>query len=475
MQPDTPDNRTIALQQLLKRQRAAFQMNPMPSAGQRKGHLNQLASALKAFRHRLAEAVDMDFSGRSRDETLLAEIFPSLEGIRYAVDHVDRWMRPDRRRVGLIFQPAQARVLYQPLGVVGVISPWNYPVYLTIGPLTGALAAGNRVMIKSSEYTPNTTQTIREMLAVGFADDHISVVTGDADVAAAFSRLDFDHLLFTGSTAVGRHVMRAAAENLTPVTLELGGKSPALVAPGYPIDTAAERIAFGKCFNAGQTCIAPDYLLCPENRLDAFVKAFSAAVARLYPTMAANPDYTAIVNKRQFNRLSGCLTDAREKGGRLVQINPSADLFSDTGKMPMWLVLEPSSDMTVMQEEIFGPILPVVTYRRLSEAVDYVNDRPRPLALYYFDENRKRTQSVLDQTRSGGVCINDTLAHVAQDDLPFGGIGQSGMGAYHGETGFLTFSKVRPVFTRGRLNSTRLAWPPYGRHIHRWLYRFLLR
>lgn len=475
MQPNMPDKPHLALQQLLKHQRAAFQMNPMPSADQRKGHLRQLAAALKAFRHRLAEAIDADFNGRSRDETLLAEIFPSLEGIRYAADLVNRWMRPDRRRVGMIFQPAQARVLYQPLGVVGVISPWNYPVYLTIGPLTGALAAGNRVMIKASEYTPNTTQTLREMLAGVFADDHVSVVTGDADVAAAFSRLDFDHLLFTGSTAVGRHVMRAAADNLTPVTLELGGKSPAMIAPDYPIDTAAERIAFGKCFNAGQTCIAPDYLLCPENRLDAFVEAFSTAVTRLYPTMAANPDYTAIVNQRQFNRLSGCLTDAREKGGRLVEISPSADAFSDTGKMPVWLVLEPTGDMTVMQAEIFGPILPVVSYRRVSEAIDYVNGRPRPLALYYFDENRKRTQRVLDQTRSGGVCINDTLAHVAQENLPFGGIGQSGMGAYHGRAGFLTFSKARPVFSRGRLNSTRLAWPPYGRRIHSWLYRFLLR
>lgn len=475
MQPNMPDKPHLALQQLLKHQRAAFQMNPMPSADQRKGHLRQLAAALKAFRHRLAEAIDADFNGRSRDETLLAEIFPSLEGIRYAADLVNRWMRPDRRRVGMIFQPAQARVLYQPLGVVGVISPWNYPVYLTIGPLTGALAAGNRVMIKASEYTPNTTQTLREMLAGVFADDHVSVVAGDADVAAAFSRLDFDHLLFTGSTAVGRHVMRAAADNLTPVTLELGGKSPAMIAPDYPIDTAAERIAFGKCFNAGQTCIAPDYLLCPENRLDAFVEAFSTAVTRLYPTMAANPDYTAIVNQRQFNRLSGCLTDAREKGGRLVEISPSADAFSDTGKMPVWLVLEPTGDMTVMQAEIFGPILPVVSYRRVSEAIDYVNGRPRPLALYYFDENRKRTQRVLDQTRSGGVCINDTLAHVAQENLPFGGIGQSGMGAYHGRAGFLTFSKARPVFSRGRLNSTRLAWPPYGRRIHSWLYRFLLR
>jgi coniferyl-aldehyde dehydrogenase len=475
MPPDTTDKRVFSMQQAFNRQHAAFQLNPVPSADQRKAHLRRLASALKANRHRLAEALDLDFKGRSRDETLLAEIYPSLEGIRYAANHVSRWMRPDRRQVGLIFQPARARVLYQPLGVVGVISPWNYPVFLTIGPLTAALAAGNRVMIKASEYTPTTTKTIREMLADIFPDDHVSVVTGDADVAAAFSRLDFDHLLFTGATHVGRQVMRAAAEKLTPVTLELGGKSPALVAPDYPIETAAGRIAFGKCFNAGQTCIAPDYLLCPENRLDAFVKAFSAAVAHMYPTMAANPDYTAIVNPRQLNRLSGYLSDAREQGGRLVEINPSSEAFSDTCKMPVWLVLEPTRAMTVMQEEIFGPILPVITYRHLSEAVDYVNSRPRPLALYYFDENRKRAQTVINQTRSGGVCINDTLAHVAQDDLPFGGIGESGMGAYHGKTGFMTFSKAQPVFERGRINGTRLAWPPYGRRIHRWLYRFLFR
>jgi coniferyl-aldehyde dehydrogenase len=475
MPSETPDNRFLAMQHLLTCQRDAFQLDPMPSAGIRKGHLRQLAAALKAFRHRFAEAIDQDFNGRSHDETLLAEIYPSLEGLRHAANHVSRWMRPDRRRVGLIFQPARAWVLYQPLGVVGIISPWNYPVYLTIGPLTAALAAGNRVMIKASEYTPNTTQLLREMIAEQFSDDHVSVITGDGNVAAAFSRLDFDHLLFTGATAVGRRVMRAAADNLTPVTLELGGKSPAIVAPDYPIETAAGRIAFGKCFNAGQTCIAPDYLLCPENRLDAFVKAFSAAVARMYPSMAANPDYTAIVNRRQFDRLSGYLADARKKGGRLVEINPSAEVFSDTMKMPVWLVLEPSPAMTVMQEEIFGPILPILTYHQLSEAIDEVNRRPRPLALYYFDENRKHAQTVLNQTRSGGVCINDTLAHVAQDNLPFGGIGASGMGAYHGESGFLTFSKARSVFERGRLNSTRLAWPPYGQRIQRWLYRFLLR
>jgi len=463
------------MQQILKRQRLAFEKDPMPTAEQRKGHLRRLAASLKAHRHRLAEAVDADFHGRSRDETMLAEIFPSLEGIRHALDHVQRWMRPERRRVSLIFQPARARVVPQPLGVVGIIAPWNYPVYLTIGPLTGALAAGNRVMIKTSEFTPATTLAIRKMLGEVFGNEQVAVITGEADVAAAFSRMGFDHLLFTGSTAVGRRVMRAAAENLTPVTLELGGKSPAIVAPGYPIDSAAARIAFGKCFNAGQTCIAPDYLLCPQDGRDAFVHAFCAAVRRMYPHMAANPDYTAIVNRRHYRRLSGYLDDIRDKGGRLVEINPSSESMDGTGKLPPWLVIDPSDAMTAMQEEIFGPILPIVTYRHLSEAIGYINQRPRPLALYYFDDDRSRIRTVVNRTRSGGVCLNDTLAHIAQDELPFGGIGQSGMGAYHGEAGFRTFSHLRPVFQRGRLNSTRLAWPPYGSAIHRWLYRYLLR
>lgn len=475
MQADHSEKRIADMQRQMDLQRKAFLKNPVPSADRRKDHLKRLADALRRYRHRLADAIDLDFSGRSRDETLLAEIFPSLQGIRHAGRHVEHWMKPSKRRVDIIFQPARARVLYQPLGVVGIISPWNYPVYLTIGPLTAALAAGNRTMIKVSEFTPHTSEILREMLAGIFDTDQVTVVTGDAEVAAAFARLPLDHLLFTGSTAVGRRVMRAAADNLTPVTLELGGKSPALVAPGYPVATAAKRIAFGKCFNAGQTCTAPDFLLCPRDQLDAFVIAFSKAVSRMYPDMAANPDYTAIANQRQFNRLSGCLADARRRGARLVEVNPGNEDLSTSGKMPVWLVLDPTESMIVMQEEIFGPILPIVAYGQISEAIGFINQRPRPLALYYFDENRKRTRQVLDQTRSGGVCINDTLAHVAQEELPFGGIGQSGMGEYHGQAGFLTFSKARAVFSRGRINSTRLAWPPYGRAVHRWLYRLLFR
>ncbi len=459
----------------LIRQRHAFGRHPMSSAARRKGHLKQLAAALRTYQGKLASAIDTDFDGRSRDETILAELFPSLAGIRHAMAHVHRWMRVETRGVGLIFQPARARVLYQPLGVVGVIAPWNYPVYLTIGPLTGALAAGNRVMIKTSEFTPATAEVLREMLAGIFAEDHVCVVTGEADVAAAFSKLPFDHLFFTGSTTVGRHVMRAAADNLTPVTLELGGKSPTLLAPGYPVERAAERIAFGKCFNAGQTCIAPDYLLCPADREESFLTAFSAAVNRLYPTMVSNPDYTAIINQRQYRRLNGHLDDARSKAGRLVEINPAGERFDGSNKMPIWLIRQPNDAMTIMQDEIFGPILPIVTYRRMAQAIDHINDRPRPLAMYVFDHDRQRIRTILDRTRSGGVCLNDTLAHVAQDDLPFGGIGESGMGDYHGRAGFQTFSKARPVFSRGPINSTQLAWPPYGGRLQRWLNRFLLR
>jgi coniferyl-aldehyde dehydrogenase len=399
MPPPMKDPSTTQLQRQLENQRRAFRAQPMPPASRREIHLKRLAAALKSYRHELAAAVDADFNGRSRDETILGELFPSLEGVRHAIHHVHRWMRAESRRVGLIFQPARARVIYQPVGVVGVIAPWNYPVYLTIGPLTAALAAGNRVMIKASEFTPITANVLRKMLAGTFAEDHVCLVNGGADVAAAFSQLAFDHLFFTGSTTVGRHVMRAAADNLTPVTLELGGKSPALLAPDYPVDRTAGRIAFGKCFNAGQTCIAPDYLLCPENRVDDFVDAFAGAVGRLYPTMAGNPDYTAIVNRRHLRRLRGYLEDARAKGARLIEINPARERFDGTGKMPLWLVRDPDDAMAVMQDEIFGPILPIVPYRRMFQAVDYIDNRPRPLAMYVFDNDRRRTRTILDRTR----------------------------------------------------------------------------
>ncbi|MBC3958048.1 coniferyl aldehyde dehydrogenase [Pseudomonas triticifolii] len=452
-------------------QRAAFSANPMPPAEQRLQWLKQLGKLLSEHRQALIDAIHQDFGHRSADETLLAELLPSLLGIRDARKHLKRWMKPSPRRVGLAFQPASAKVVYQPLGVIGVIVPWNYPLFLAIGPLIGAMAAGNRVMLKLSESTPATGALLKRLFAKAFPEDLIAVVLGEADVGMAFSRLPFDHLLFTGATSIGRHVMRAAAENLTPVTLELGGKSPAIVSHDVPLEHAAERIAFGKTLNAGQTCIAPDYVLVPEDRLAGFVEAYRQAVKRFYPTLADNPDYTAIINQRQFDRLMRYQEDAARKGATIVSLYERGQ----DRRMPFSVLLDVHDDMLVMQDEIFGPLLPVVPYKRIEDAYAYINQRPRPLALYYFGYNKAEQQQVLERTHSGGVCLNDTLMHAAQDDLPFGGVGPSGMGHYHGREGFLTFSQAKAVFTKQRFNAARLIYPPYGRAIQRWVYKLFLR
>ena len=380
-------------------------------------------------------------------------------------------MKPSRRSVGLAFQPASARVLYQPLGVVGIIVPWNYPLYLAIGPLIGALAAGNRVMLKMSESTPATGQLLKDLLAQVFTEDQVAVVLGEADVGIAFSRLPFDHLLFTGSTSIGRQVMRAAADNLTPVTLELGGKSPAIVSASVPLEDAAERIAFGKTLNAGQTCVAPDYVLVPKDRLEGFVEAYRQVIQRFYPQLSDNPDYTSIINPRQYARLQDYLDDAQARGARLL---PLFEQGQDR-RMPHYLLLDVTDGMRVMQGEIFGPLLPVVPYDDLQQALAYVNARPRPLALYYFGYDKAEQQAVLENTHSGGVCLNDTLLHVAQDDLPFGGVGPSGMGHYHGHEGFLTFSKAKGVFVKQRFNAARMIYPPYGKALQKLVYRLFVR
>ena len=454
-------------------QRKAFTGNPMPPAAQRRQWLKSLREALLADQQQLIEAVDTDFSGRSADETLLAELLPSVQGIRHAERHLRRWMRPARRAVGLAFQPASARVLYQPLGVVGIIVPWNYPLFLAIGPLTCALAAGNRVMLKLSEATPASAQALKTLLERVFPEDLVSVVLGEVAVGQAFARLPFDHLLFTGATSVGRQVMLAAAQNLTPVTLELGGKSPAIVSASVPLDAAAERIAFGKTLNAGQTCVAPDYVLVPRERLEAFSDAYSDAVHRFYPRIADNPDYSAIINPRQLQRLQQLLDDARAKGARVVDLYP--DEPRQGRRLPPHLLLQVNDDMHVMQDEIFGPLLPLVPYDSLDDALAYINQRPRPLALYYFGYARAEQEHVLQHSHSGGVCLNDTLLHVAQDDLPFGGIGPSGMGHYHGHEGFLTFSKAKAVLAKQRLNAARLIYPPYGKALQRLVYKLFIR
>lgn len=464
------------LQRIFVAQQDAFKHNRMPSLTERREHLKRLKKALLANQDRLVEAIDKDFGCRSHDETRLAELMPAIQGIDYSLKNLGEWMAPSRRHVSLLFQPASSKVHYQPKGVVGVIVPWNYPLYLAVGPLVSALSAGNRVMLKMSEFTPHCSALLKEIIETQFPFDLVSVINGDAEVAAAFSSKPFDHLLFTGSTNVGRHVMRAAAENLTPVTLELGGKSPAVIAPDATMTDAAKRLAFGKAFNAGQTCVAPDYVLCPADRVNAFVDAFEAAVTKMYPSIQGNPGYTSIVNDRHFERLNHYLDDARSKGATVIEVNPANDRFGESSrKLPIHVVLNAQDDMLVMQEEIFGPILPVIPYTKIEDAVAFVNARPAPLAMYYFGYDRKAQKEVLEQTRSGGMCINDTLMHVAQEDLPFGGIGDSGMGHYHGKEGFLTFSHARGVFTKQRFNSSELVYPPYGTLIHKLVYRFFVR
>ena len=459
------------LQDLFAAQRRAYAANPMPTAAQRQQWLKALRDLLSDERQALIEAISSDFSHRSADETLFAELMPSLHGIHYASKHLKGWMKPSRRAVGIAFQPASAKVIYQPLGVIGVIVPWNYPLYLAIGPLVGALAAGNRVMLKLSESTPATGQLLKTLLAQIFPEDLVCVVLGEAEVGMAFSKLPFDHLLFTGATSIGKHVMRAAAEHLTPVTLELGGKSPAIVSADVPLKDAAERIAFGKALNAGQTCVAPDYVLVPEDRVDGFVEAYTQAVRGFYPTLADNPDYTAIINERQLARLNAYVKDATDKGATLVPLYDQGQ----ARRMAHSLLLNVSDEMTVMQDEIFGPVLPIVPYRGIDQAFAYINQRPRPLALYYFGYNKAEQNRVLHETHSGGVCLNDTLLHVAQDDMPFGGIGPSGMGHYHGHEGFLTFSKAKGVLIKQRLNAAKLIYPAYGKAIQKLIQKLFVR
>lgn len=473
MHPHELSGAAATLRRIFDAGQAAHARAPMPDRGTRLRRLAALQALLRDGEHALAEAIRQDFGHRSVHETRLLEVFPSVEAVRHARRHLRQWMRPQRRATSLWFLPARSEVRCQPLGVVGIIVPWNYPLYLAVGPLVAALAAGNRVMLKLSELTPAFSALFARLVQERFAEDEVAVVQGDAAVAAAFAALPFDHLLFTGSTGVGRQVMRAAAEHLTPVTLELGGKSPAIVAPSADLEHAAARIAVGKLMNAGQTCIAPDYALVPADRIDAFVKAFGATVAACYPRIATTPDYTAIAADRHFARLERYLAEARAAGARIVNLG-GFDPDPATRRFPPIVLLDARPDLAVMREEIFGPILPVVPCAGLAEAIAHVGARPRPLALYVFARERAEVDAVLDGTTAGGVTVNDTILHVAQDDLPFGGVGPSGMGRYHGRDGFETFSNRRAVFRQPRVNGMGLFRPPYGRRFEA-LVRLLLR
>jgi coniferyl-aldehyde dehydrogenase len=414
----------------------------------------------------LAAAVQADFGVRSASLTEVADLFVLRGLFSHLSKHLPRWMKPVKVSTPVYLQPASAHIQRQPLGVVGVISPWNYPVQLAFGPAATALAAGNRVMLKPSELTPRTSALMAELVHQAFAADEFCVVEGDAQVAAQFSALPFDHLFFTGSTAVGRKVAETAARNLTPTTLELGGKSPCIVDVSCDLADAAVKIAHGKLLNAGQTCIAPDYVLLPRGREAAFEKAFAAAVARLFPRIAGNPDYASIQNERHFARHQALLADARERGATLKVIDPQGESPASadpaTRQMAPVLVYGAEPGMRLMEEEIFGPILPVLPYDTLEEAIELINARPRPLALYWFGTDAFAQQRVLSGTVSGGVSVNDTLMHIAHENLPFGGVGDSGWGAYHGHTGFLRFTHEKAVLVQSKLGMGHLFYPPYG-------------
>jgi acyl-CoA reductase-like NAD-dependent aldehyde dehydrogenase len=459
----TPD-----LSSLLAAQRKAFVAEGAPGLEERRADLTALHDLVRDNRKRIAAACREDFGARSGHETEIAEIVASLHAVRFARRHVGRWMRPRRRRTGIWFLPAANRLVPQPKGCVGIMVPFNFPVNLSVGPLTAALAAGNRVMVKTSEFTPATGELFARLLSERFSPEKVVAVGGEMEVSQEFASLPFDHLLFTGSTAVGRHVMRAAAENLTPVTLELGGKSPVIVGEDYPLERAAQRIVWGKLFNAGQICIAPDYVLVPEGKERQFAAYAQTAARNLYPKVAGNDDYTAVINDGHYRRLTAAVDDARAKG---AVVESAADPAESQGerKLPLTVVLDPTEDMSVLQQEIFGPVLPVRGYRTLDDAIGYVNERPRPLALYVFSENTATQEQVVNETISGGVSINDTLMHYLQDDMPFGGVGPSGMGSYHAQEGFDTFSHLKPVFKQrgvGGFTGAKLLYPPYGPVAH---------
>jgi coniferyl-aldehyde dehydrogenase len=466
-EPSRPDI-TAPMESLLQRQRNDFMAHLPVRVEEREDRLSRAIAMLVDHSDAFCHAVSEDFGHRSLELTQMTDIVPSISALKHARKHVANWMRSESRAslfpLGLL--GARSKVEYQPKGVVGVIAPWNFPIGMVMVPMAGILAAGNRAIAKPSEFTPRVAALFAEIVPHYFAPEEFAIVTGEADVGAAFSSLPFDHIIFTGATGVGRHIMRAASAHLTPVTLELGGKSPVIVGHSAHIPAVARKVAMGKLMNAGQICLAPDYVLIDEAREEALVRELSAAATEMYPTMLDNPDYTAVVNDRHFARLTGYLDDARAKGADVVTVNPGQEDFASANsrKMPLHIVRGATDEMKVMQEEIFGPILPLRRATTTDEAIAYVNAHDRPLGLYYFGSDGAEERRVLDRTISGGVTVNDVIFHVAQEDLPFGGVGPSGMGNYHGFDGFKTFSHAKAVFRQTKVDVAKLAGmlPPYG-------------
>ncbi len=452
---------------LLDLQKAAQTRKGPPSAALRKDRLTRCIDLLLTHKDDFVDAITSDFGARSRDMTLLTDIAAALSPLKQARAQLNTWMQPKKRKVtpaALGLLGGRAEVRYQPKGVVGVMTPWNFPVQLAMDAIAGAIAAGNRVMLKPSEFTPATSALLAQTIDLYFDEDEIAVVLGGPDIGAAFAGLPFDHLIFTGATSVGRQVMRAAADNLTPVTLELGGKSPVVIGRSADMAKTAARIMAGKTMNAGQICLAPDYVLAPKEKVSDFVSAAQSATAKMFPTIKDNPDYTAIINQRHYDRVRGLIEDARSKGAEIVEINPANEDFDqqEHRKIPPTLILDATDEMGVMQEEIFGPVLPIRTYSALEQTIDEINARPRPLALYYFGNEETESEALLARTHSGGVTVNDVIFHVSMDDLPFGGVGPSGIGAYHGARGFREFSHEKAVYRQTGSELIAMLRPPYG-------------
>ena len=473
------DTEISRMQSVLNKQRVAFTAALPEPMSVRRDRIDRAIALLIDHKDAFAKAVSADFGHRSTEQTLMTDIMPSVGALKHSKKHFEAWSRDEKRSpmfpLGLI--GAKAKVIYQPKGVVGVMAPWNFPIGMVMVPMAGILVAGNRAMIKPSEFTERVSDLLAEVVPQYFAEEEMAVFTGGVEVGAAFSKLAFDHLIFTGATSVGKHVMRAAADNLVPVTLELGGKSPTFIGRSANKAQAGERIALGKMMNAGQICLAPDYLLVAKEQEGEMIESVSKGVSSMYPTLLSNDDYTSVVNGRNFERLQGYLADAREKGAELIEVNPGGEDFksSNGNKMPLTIVRGVTDDMAVMQNEIFGPILPVMTYDSIDQAIDYVNSHDRPLGLYYFGQDKAEEQKVLSRTISGGVTVNDVVFHNAMEDLPFGGVGPSGMGNYHGLDGFKTFSHMRAVYRQSGLDVGKLSGfkPPYGKQTQSTLAREL--
>ena len=466
--PDLTDIESAMLS-ILEAQRADFLKEGPVSAATRMDRLDRGIDALVRYADKLAEALSSDFTCRPREVTLLTDVGASVAPMKHAKKHLHKWMKSEKRPTifPLNLRGGRSRIDYQPLGVAGIISPWNFPVSMVFAPMSGALAAGNRIMVKPSEFTPATSEVLKAMVEDVYDPKEVVVFTGGPEVGQAFSNLPLDHLLFTGASSVARHIMAAASRNLVPVTLELGGKSPVIISRTADLEKSLGRIMMGKTLNAGQICLAPDYLLVPEEKLHDVITIAQNAVAAMYPSLLDNEQYTSVVNERHFQRLTGYLAEAEERGVKTIAINPAGEDFSQqqgTHKIPPTLIPEPPEDLKVLQEEIFGPLLPIRTYTEFSETIDYINSKPRPLAAYYFGEDAAEQTAVETRTTSGGICINDVIMHIGQEDLPFGGVGPSGMGSYHGIEGFRTFSHAKSIYRQTKWNFAKLGGflPPYG-------------